>query len=383
VRGHILQGAPTDGTERKLLLACARHFLGTAQDAEALELIRRPLNWQRLFRNAEREGMSGLLHSEIQHLAQRHDLDLPYATRARALHHNFARNGAYLTELSMLREALGARGLQVIVLKGAALIERVYGGHLGLRPLSDVDLLIKASDLPFIDQALRQRGFHPDSPSSMFYTNGPLAFDLHTSLINEERVRRKGLAFSFDAEAIWQEASPLSDRDSTLLVLAAPPQFLHVVIHALKHSFSRLMWLVDLGLIARRVEWPELVDRARAAAALRPLAYGVCLLEALLRVDVAPSIRAALPKLNRIERLFVSSVVRRSSTETFGDLTVAFSIPGTTGKLSYLAELCFPRRAVLGRHYPDTRPWLRHPRRVLRLLTLGFREIGRIARVSA
>lgn len=381
--GSLLQAATTDGTERKLLLACARHFLGTALDAEVLELLQRPLNWQQLLRNAEHEGMSGLLHSEIQRLAQRHDLDLPYATPTRALHHNFARNGAYLTELSMLREALGARGLQVIVLKGAALIETVYGGRLGLRPLSDVDLLIKASDLPFIDKALHQRGFRPDSPSSMFYTNGPLAFDLHTSLINEEWVSRKALAFSLDAEAIWQEASPLSDRDSTLLGLAAPHQFLHLVIHALKHSFSRLMWLVDLGLVAQRVEWPAIVDRARAAAALRPLAYVVCLLEALLRVDVPPEIRAALPRLNRIERLFVSSVVRRSSTETFGELTVAFSIPGATGKLSYLAELCFPRRAALGRHYPDTRPWLRHPHRVLRLLTLGFREIRKIAGVSA
>ena len=53
---------------------------------------------------------------------------------------------------------------------------------------------------------------------------------------------------------------------------------------------------------------------------------------------------------------------------------VALSIPGVKGKAAYLAELGFPQRHVLARHYPMTPPWLLYPRRVLRLVSLGLQE---------
>jgi hypothetical protein len=370
-----------ESVEEKLLLAGGRSFLGTAKDEEVLQDLRRPLDWRGLFRRAEHEGLSGLLHSEILRLVQTHDLDLPLHSHTRAVHHVFARNGAYLAELSWLRGALRERGLQVIVLKGGALIQTVYGGRLGLRPLSDLDLLIKACDLSAIEAALLERGFRPDSPSSMYFTKGFLAVDLHTSLIGEEWVGRKALAFSLDADELWRTALPLDGRDPAVLMLSPPYQFLHLAIHALKHSFSRLIWLIDLGLVSRCVTWPQVLDLAKASGALRPVAYGLAVLKAVMRVDVPADVRAGLPRLNKLEKIFVSSVVRRSATETFGELLVAFSIRGARGKVSYLSELCFPRRGVLTRHYPSTRGWLLYPHRVFRLVTLGFREVRRIARI--
>jgi len=363
-----------EGLELKLLVTCGRLFLGTANDDEALQYLRLPLDWSRLFDKATKEGMSGLLHSEVLRLARANNLDLPVDQHAQALRHIFARNGAYFAELLAIREALRQRGLQAIVLKGGALIEAVYGGRRGLRPLSDLDILVRSSDYSSFEEVLLERGFRPDFPSSTFFTKGSLAFDLHTDLTGAEWVRRKALAFRFDAEALWREASPLDGQDPTLLVLSPLDQFLHLAVHALKHSFSRLIWLVDLGLVSRHLKWEDLVDLAKASGTLRPLAYALFGLENLMGVEAPPEIQASLPQPNRLERMFLSSVVSRRAMETPGEVIVAFSIPGLPGKLSYLSELVFPQRQVLARHYPFTRPWLLYPRRLFRVVTLGIRE---------
>lgn len=363
-----------DTPELELLLLSGRLFIGTARDEEAVDLLRLPLNWTVLQQRAAAEGMEGLLAFQLRRLALVYHLDLPLAPLTRALYCIFACNGAFVAELSAFRQELRQGGLQVILLKGGALLDTVYRGQAGLRPLSDLDLLIHAADLPAIEAVLRGRGCHPLSPSSLFFVNDAAAFDLHLDLVGATRVRRKALAFHFEAEAPWQEASPLDPQDPTLLVLSPPHQVLHLVVHALKHSFSRLIWFVDLGLVLPRVRWEELLDRAAAAGALRALAYALVGLQRLLGVEVPPEILARLPRFNGIERRFLRAVVSRRTMLTPGDVMVVFAIPGFMGKLGYLLELGLPRRKVLAQDYPSIPSWLLYPRRLMRLLALGFQE---------
>lgn len=367
-----------EAPERRLLLTSGRLFLGTAQDGEALAFLRLPLNWASLFEMAEREGMGGVLAFQLRRLAQAHAFDLPLDPFTEALHHIFASNGALFAELSALREGLRHQGLQAILLKGGALIETVYRGHPGLRPVSDLDLLIKTPDLPAFTEILAKRGFRP-LPSSTFFTNGSAAFDIHTDLVGEAWTRRKRLAFRFDDEALWREASPLDSRDPTFLILSPPHQILHLAVHALKHSFSRLIWFVDLGLLVGWEKWEELLDWAEDFGALRPLAYALFGLNRLMGVEVPQEILARLPRFNGIERRFLQGVINRRAMETPGEVMVVFSIPDLLGKLGYLLELSFPKREVLARHYPSTPSWLRYPHRLLRLAALGVQDGRTIA----
>ncbi|MFN3476315.1 MAG: nucleotidyltransferase family protein [Candidatus Methylomirabilales bacterium] len=387
--------------ELRFLLTCGRLVLGTAQEEEALTLLRLPLNWASLFEMAEKEGMGGVLAFQLRRLAQAHHpksthLRYPRTTAplhsntpaqmTQALHGIFARNGALFAELSALREGLRCQGLQVILLKGGALIETVYRGHLGLRPLSDLDLLVKPADLPAVRQLLQDRGFRPLSPSSTFFLNGSAAFDLHTDLMGTTRIRRRRLAFRFDDEALWREASPLLPSplegegegfyDPTLLVLSPPYQFLHLAVHALKHSFSRLIWFADLGLLvgAGCVKWEELVDRAEATGTLRPLAYALWGLKRLMGVKIPPEVLAWLPRLNWFEQAFLHGVVNRKAMNPIGEGLVAFSIPGLLAKLGYLLEFGFPRREVLAEIFPSTPSWFLYPRRLLQGVALGLQK---------
>jgi hypothetical protein len=179
-------------------------------------------------------------------------------------------------------------------------------------------------------------------------------FDLHTDLVNASRIRRRALAFRFDPQTIWAKAVALDPGEPTFLVLSPAHQFLHLAVHALKHSFSRLIWFLDLALVARQLDWEELLLQAQNTGTMRSVAYAVDGMTRLLGVRVPPGAWVSLPRLNPIEKRFVDRVSERRSSEPAGELLVAFSIPSLLGRLGYLFEFTFPRRKVLSEVYPRT-----------------------------
>lgn len=354
--------------EGELLLAAARLAVGTADDDEAVALLRGPLDWPSLVAQAHEEGLEGLAAQQLRRLADRHGLSLPLDVLAGAFRRLAAANTARLAELAAIGDALATRGVEAIVLKGGALIEMVYGAHPGLRPMGDLDLLVRESDLPAVTHALGERGYVRASRGTIVFDNGWSAIDVHIDVLGSARISRRRLAFALPTEALWRRASPLDARRPWLRALSPADQFLHVAIHGLKHSFSRLVWLVDLGLLGRLAEPETLLARARDTGCLRVLAYARVLLHDLFRLDVVPE--ADLPRPNWCEQRFLRAVVRRRRV-ALGELLAVFSIPGSAGRLSYLGELGFPSRAVLADVFPETPAWLRYPRRVVQLTALG------------
>ena len=379
--------------ELDLLLAAGRLFLGNAEKEEVLECIGPSLDCAGLLELAGREGMSGVLALQLERLARTDRLELPLEAFSKALHTTFVSNGSLFAELLTLRGDLQKEGLRIILLKGGALTTTAYGGQVGLRPLSDLDLLVKETDLPAVRDMLLERGFRTPGSSGTLFTKGPVMFDLHTDLINASRIRRRALAYRFDAQTIWDKAVPLDPGDESLLTLPPAHQFLHLAVHAQKHSFSRLIWLVDLVLVSRRLDWEELLLEAEKTGTQRSVAYAVSAMEQLLAVKIPPGVRVSLPRLNRMECSFVDAVVARRASEPTGELLVAFSIPTTAGKLGYLYEFTFPRRKVLREVFPGGATRLFYLRRLRQVLAWGWnrlvqalqwdRERASVARVTS
>jgi len=380
-----VRGAPSPlaeiplSREPRALVGVIRWFVGATSEQELEEFFRGGIRWDVLLEQAEREGITGLVALALQRLGPRADLASNLDRWRAATRAVVASNLTALSELAALRAALREDRRQVILLKGAALLDDQYGGRVGLRPLGDIDLLLRPSDLPWVAGWLQRRGYAPVSSSSPFFSRGVVSFDLHTGIVGSEWVGRKARAFRLDPLTIWREAKLREPADTTTLVLSPVHLRLQLAVHALKHSYSRLIWLVDLALVLRDAPWPALLEYARASGALRPLAYAVSALDWLLgRWEVPEAVRRELPTLGRLERGFMRLVARRSGVETPGELIVALSIPGLVGKAAYLAELTFPRRHVLARHYPLTASWLLYLRRFTRLASLGFQEVAKL-----
>ncbi len=124
------------------------------------------------------------------------------------------------------REAALKSGIEIIPLKGAALLELgVY--QFGERGMSDVDILLRPKDLPAFEEILEGLGYQPMPGSSDAWlkpspNNAPPAIlDLHTGLWhirNTEELFNQGL-----------ESGPVG------LVLNPADLFLHAAAHPLLH----------------------------------------------------------------------------------------------------------------------------------------------------
>ena len=364
--------------ERDLLVQSAREFLGSGETSEIL-FEGSSLDESLLLERALREGVAGLVALRLERLSGKGHAEVPLRPFRRELESVFARNGRLLAELSGLRRFLQQEGLEVILLKGGALVQTAYGGQLGLRPMSDLDLLIKEADRDSIREALFERGFRSPRPSSSLFSNGAAIFDLHTDLVGTGRIRRRALAARFSLEELWKEASPLDGRDGPVRVLSPYHQFLHLAVHAQKHSFARLIWLVDLALVARGVDGDTLLAGAESTGTLRTVTYAVSAMEELFGLELPLGVKRSLPRLHRAERALVAAVIERREQQ-WGELALVFSIPSFRAKLGYLWEYLFPERKVLSETFPSTPSWWVHARRLLQVIRRGFTESARLLR---
>ena len=130
--------------ERRFLLACARAN-SSAEELQriAQELSRPELDWNYLTAAACAHGVAPLIYHNL-HRSRATRVLPPRATETlrNSYYGNAARNSFLYGELSNVLNAFREKQIEVIVLKGAALAETVYPNR-ALRPMSDIDLLVK------------------------------------------------------------------------------------------------------------------------------------------------------------------------------------------------------------------------------------------------
>ena len=118
-------------------------------------------DWEALLETARRHLVAPLLCSRFQEAGL--DAQMPKAIWERwqqAYQESAADNMARYMELTRLLMVLQKEGIPVLLLKGAHLAIGVYG-HLALRKMSDLDLLLHREDLPDVEQALMGIGHQP------------------------------------------------------------------------------------------------------------------------------------------------------------------------------------------------------------------------------
>lgn len=279
----------------------------------------------------------------------------------------FAQNARYFQVLGELDARLST---DVIVLKGAALLQSAYRGRSSLRPLSDVDLLVR--DLSSVQNTLRTMGFCTHSSSPPVWHRERLTLDVHESLV-ENRIRSRAQAFRFGETALWDAREPLGGDFVHLFVLSPIHHFLYLAVHALKHAHARLIWLVDLALLLPALDPDELVGVAAKTGCSRVLKYTLALLHRLLDVPVPP----LAVRLNGLERRYLEAVMRREQPAVIGEIVMVFSVPTRLGQLQYLLELCFPQVEVLRRLYPSTPRWRLPFARLAHLARMAFGELSK------
>jgi Uncharacterised nucleotidyltransferase len=155
-----------DGRPPEVRLLALAAWLSPPPDAAAAatELLagsQVSMNWPYLQDQAMRHRITALLGRNFERwgLFGDHDARVPNRDLYRAVHlFHRERNEALLAEIADLMAALGSRRADVLLRKGAHLVPLLYRDP-GLRPMSDIDMLVRPDAAGEVAEILRGRGY--------------------------------------------------------------------------------------------------------------------------------------------------------------------------------------------------------------------------------
>lgn len=367
----------TPAADRLLvLLTLAAPVAAEADEARALAWALTDRDWRRFGRLLDHNDVGPMVARTARRLGvwERLPQERAAAVDARRATEE-GRNTLRLERAGDLFRRMAARGLPVIVLKGVAFGETIYGDP-AYKKMNDMDLLIRATDIAVVKEILDGMGMvplalldggdeNPDPRKSHHlpaYVSRDLQFVLgiHWGLVSPKA------GYHLDYEGIWARRRPLRVAGQEVACLG-PLDTLHhlgVHFHYYKTGLKELGDLANVVRAAGPFDWEgfgHLVEEAGTATAVfRP----VRLAQALYGIEVPAALldrwrAVADPFVVRdTEALAARSDLLADSRSTWSSQIekayLAFTYENRFGpKLAWLGtfwrRLLFPPKAVLWR----------------------------------
>lgn len=269
-----------------------------------------------------------------------------------------AENMAYLSCAQVLFDVCEKEGLDLIALRGILFAQILYPDP-ALRPISDIDLLIRPEQMDRFAACLASLNYRRIPGHLHQWTNAQAIVDVHTDLIGGDRIAARRRAVDIDMDAVWTSSIPCAQIGGHVKMLAWEDEVLTCALHAVKHSCDRLLWFVDLARLADdrpEADWKRLIERARQFKLEKPAYYAFSYLQntigSSIQDEVLDALRPARP--GWFERRCMARVLTGKPAGRFGELFTLFMMERMSDKWAFISETCFPERDVLEQAYGAT-----------------------------
>ena len=274
-----------------------------------------PQEWQALLAAADAHRVSPLLYARLRAdgVLDRLPAEVELALE-RAYVVSRTRNALRWQALEHALSALAAQGIDVILLKGAALVATLYDEP-ALRPMDDLDILVIPAQFRAAVGCLCDSGYRPDHAEPFEGANEVIShhlaltgtvpvkhtLELHHALLDlpagSARPSQSPSCWNGRMHSPWAQRRPgCSVSTDQLLHLAA-----HLVLHGANPADERLIWYYDLDRLVRRkadrLPWDVVLARAERYRLTLPLQRVLHRLVALLDTPVPGEVLAQVAAL--------------------------------------------------------------------------------------
>ncbi len=259
--------------EEKLLLLSANLQLTNPDLLLAEQLVLQIVNWQQLTTQAINRGMGPMLYKLLKHPEIRDNVSAAILKTLEASYFTTLRRNILLSNAwSELANTLSLSNIKVVALKGIYLSEHLYG-DVGLRQLSDIDILVKPEDGEKSLKILSSLGYQT--------TENPFSTELRldNEFIHYPTMIKDGLAvevhirfhrpsqkFQLNTKAFFERAEPVTINGTKAFTLAFYDQLIFLCVHSEKHftgSKIQFTCFTDLANILFRnsdsIDWEKLI----------------------------------------------------------------------------------------------------------------------------
>jgi hypothetical protein len=304
--------------EDRLILLCSRGAPGPRAMDAACELLHGRLDWDYVLESSVRHGVAPLFSHGLAAIASsRRGARIPPArvtAELRALTDaSRRRNERLYGVLGDVVEVLEQHGVQALALKDIQLAVSTYPDR-GLRPIGDVDLLIRRGDYAATARSLRVLGFEPlpsaDVPYTLRYAlaqhfrraRDEVWIDVQWGIMQREWDAIGEGRPRFDIAWMWSQATPqriqAAGRRYSLLTPSLEHMLFHLCDHLEGHAYGELVLFCDVAELLQRhgaqIDWRAFVELARAARAASTCYHVLLLAQQLLDAPVPARVLASL-----------------------------------------------------------------------------------------
>ena len=340
-----------------------------------LQMVSRSLlewdsDWAILAPILAQHGMTGatydlLEHDEISHSIAIHDLK---GLLLRPMLEGTALTLAHLRTFKRAQSILEQEGIDLIVTQGAALLTHRIYPRVDLRPMAEVDALVQPGQWEKAIKLLAEAGFQAGSTSSQ-WIDGMGVLDLHPSPLGMDRITGRKLAIPLTAALVREfSGAPPHDAPLTgnLLVPSLPMLWVMGLAHAQKHSFSALIWMIDLARIAEAMSEEECLEAHSLSERFRLQGVGT-VVAGVLRLCWDLSLPSVLDydskllekKLEGMATHAVRDISCLVDPFPLGERMLWHMVPGRMDRLRLMVESAFPRGSIMKEIYSGYATWLR------------------------
>ncbi len=352
--------------------------------------------WHHFAQDATAMGFAGVV---LEH-AKRSNINLPPSCTAllkQFAYHVATHNLNLQSKLETILSGFNEAGIDVMLLKGAALTGQIYDRP-DLRPMSDVDLLLKEKDIKAGTSLLEKLGcspgmglIHEDHFPKYYYESeymsagpNPIRLDVHVRPFRPTRYTQL-----IPEDQFWENARPVKVGQASALIPSAETMLIHLAAHAAFHECSRLMWLYDLkrwcDKFGQDMNWSLVLKRTKAWHLVAPVRHAINVAEDSWGPFVPNLFRDNVAALHSSwkDRLALWHTPRDANHPVGHLLVDLLTTPGVKFRLGYARNFLLPAASHLAEIYPYRHAgwrgvahlW-RGGRLALRPLRNGFRRLA-------
>lgn len=303
--------------ENKLLLHLLLKNLPDKTLTEIKSALLKPLNWDYFIRMASSHRVAPIVFTAMK----QHELleTIPETTQQR-LRQSYlecmVRSMAYHEELITILERFKNAGVPILILKGAALAEGLYGDS-WIRPSNDIDILVHRKAMDSIPRIMAELGYTltEEYRPLDFYERHHFHFvylkdnefmnyvtEIHWDLFPPS------LPVHFDMDAIWSNITTLSLNGVEIHTLNWDDYFLYLCTHCVRDGFRGLLYFSDLIRITEKIsenDWHSIFLKSRQWNTEGAVAGCTKIMADVFKISTPDALRE---NMNSREKYFINAI---------------------------------------------------------------------------
>lgn len=315
------------------------------------------------------------------------------------------KNMIQFKELDTILDIFEKEGIDVIQLKGAWLAKNYYPEP-ELRPMSDLDLLVREKDMRRAKKCLSSQGYEfekkpffvdENSWERNFHFAGikygeviPNIVELHSD------IARQPAFIKYDIIEFWRNAVPINEDYKHILRLPKELLLLYSFWHMYKHISSRLyvrlIWLIDIVYLLKSddMDWYFMTKKTKEWNIQKHVYFCLYLIAQLINIGL-PEGRVETSKPSVLSKKIYDFVIFfkirndmkafKNIDQTYVNLLNLLSLNTFSDRMKYIFQFLKPEQM---RKYHGLSPekknnfiYIIHP---LLLILKGFKHLSRILR---